>query len=294
MISSRRQLRLFHRRLDADNRIIYTAEIFTGRIKDKGVTISFVRPFLNKGYSGTSLYKNIRLKGQKILISKYYKDVYKKSEGNEMAHLVITIGCEYGAKGNQIGKKVAKDLGIKFYDRDTVDEIIKEVGIPKDIMEKVEEGITIAGKGAEGDVRGSFSKYADLTERAIHVQKTIIRKLSDRESCVIIGRSADYILKEHKPILRIFIYSPDEVRIENVMKSHNLSEDDAKLFITEKDKRYHKRHMALTGSNRGDRHNRDMLIDSSLLGVDGTAELIESLARKVVERENETEAGGDR
>lgn len=73
----------------------------------------------------------------------------KKSEGNEMAHLVITIGCEYGAKGNQIGKKVAKDLGIKFYDRDTVDEIIKEVGIPKDIMEKVEEGITIAGKGAE-------------------------------------------------------------------------------------------------------------------------------------------------
>lgn len=50
-------------------------------------------------------------------------------------------------------------------------------------MEKVEEGITIAGKGAEGDVRGSFSKYADLTERAIHVQKTIIRKLSDRESC---------------------------------------------------------------------------------------------------------------
>ena len=67
-----------------------------------------------------------------------------------MAHLVITIGCEYGAKGNMIGRKVAKDLGIKFYDRDTVDKIIKEVGIPKDIMEKVEEGGTIAGKGAEG------------------------------------------------------------------------------------------------------------------------------------------------
>ena len=53
-----------------------------------------------------------------------------------MAHLVITIGCEYGAKGNRIGRKVASDLGIKFYDRDTVDGIIKEVGIPKDIMEK--------------------------------------------------------------------------------------------------------------------------------------------------------------
>ena len=202
-----------------------------------------------------------------------------------MAHLVITIGCEYGAKGNQIGRRVAEDLGIKFYDRETVDEIIKEVGIPKDIMEKVEQGVTIAGKGAEGDTRGAFSKYADLTERAIHVQKTIIRKLADRESCVIIGRSADYILKEQKPILRVFIYAPDEVRIENVMKSHNLSADDARLLIEEKDKRYHKRHLALTGANRGDRHNRDMLIDSSLLGPDGTAALIEEVARKVFNTE---------
>ena len=86
-----------------------------------------------------------------------------------MAHLVITIGCEYGAKGNQIGRRVAEDLGIKFYDRETVDEIIKEVGIPKDIMEKVEQGVTIAGKGAEGDTRGAFSKYADLTLSLIHI-----------------------------------------------------------------------------------------------------------------------------
>ena len=54
-----------------------------------------------------------------------------------MAHLVITIGCEYGAKGNQIGRKVADDLGIRFYDREMVDEIIKEVGIPKEIMERL-------------------------------------------------------------------------------------------------------------------------------------------------------------
>ena len=113
-----------------------------------------------------------------------------------MRHLVITIGCEYGAKGNAIGRKIAEDLNIKFYNRELVDEIIEEVGIPKEIMEKVEEGGTIAGKGAEGDVRGSFSKYADLTDRAIHVQKQIIRKLAEKESCVIIGRSADYILKD--------------------------------------------------------------------------------------------------
>ena len=198
-----------------------------------------------------------------------------------MKHMIITIGCEYGARGNAVGRKVAEDLGIKFYDRELVDAIIDEVGVPKDIMEKVEEGVTIAGKGVQGQERGNFSKSADLTERAIHVQKQIIRKLADRESCVIIGRSADYILKDREDVLRIFIYSPNEVRIKNVMESHNLSEPDAKLLISEKDKRYHKRHLALTGSNRGDRHNRDLLIDSSLLGVERTASYIETLAKEL-------------
>ena len=189
-----------------------------------------------------------------------------------MGHLVITIGCEYGAKGNAIGRKIAEDLGIKFYDRDLVDQIIEEVGIPKDIMNRVEEGGT----------RGSFSKYADLTERAIHVQKQIIRKLAEKEACVIIGRSADYILKDSKDIklLRAFIYAPDEIRIQNIMKSHSLSESDAKILLLEKDKRYHKRHLALTGSNRGDRHNRDILINSAFLGVEGTAEYLEELIQK--------------
>ena len=195
-----------------------------------------------------------------------------------MRHLVITIGCEYGAKGNAIGRKIAEDLNIKFYNRELVDEIIEEVGIPKEIMEKVEEGGTIAGKGAEGDVRGSFSKYADLTDRAIHVQKQIIRKLAEKESCVIIGRSADYILKDSDKInlLRAFIYAPDDVRIHNIMESHNLTEKDARILLLG----YHKRHLALTGSNRGDRHNRNILIDSSYLGIEGTADYIEELVRR--------------
>lgn len=198
-----------------------------------------------------------------------------------MKHFVITIGCEYGAKGNAIGRKIAKDLGVPVYDRDTVDAIIEEVGIPQDIMDKVESGVTIAGKGVEGQERGSFSKLSDLTDRAIHVQKQIIRKLAAKESCVFIGRSADYILKDQENILSVFVYSPDEVRIKNVMESHNLSENDAKILISEKDKRYHVRHLAFTGSNRGDRHNRNMLIDSSLLEIDEVAEYIEILAKKV-------------
>ena len=167
----------------------------------------------------------------------------------------------------------------------TLHQIQLQKGLPAQsgkLLNRVEEGGTIAGKGAEGDVRGSFSKYADLTERAIHVQKQIIRKLAEKEACVIIGRSADYILKDSKDIklLRAFIYAPDEIRIQNIMKSHSLSESDAKILLLEKDKRYHKRHLALTGSNRGDRHNRDILINSAFLGVEGTAEYLEELIQK--------------
>jgi cytidylate kinase len=198
-----------------------------------------------------------------------------------MKHRIITIGCEYGAKGNAIGKKVAEDLHIKFYDRELIDSIIDEVGVSRDVIEKVEEGIIIAGKGAKGQERGNFSKYADLTERALHVQEKIIRKLAERESCVIIGRSSDYILKDRQDLLRIFIYSPDEVRVKNIMESHNLPEADARMLLQEKDKRYHKRHLAMTGSNRGDRHNRDLLLDSSLLGIEGSAQMIEQVANKV-------------
>ena len=190
-----------------------------------------------------------------------------------MKHRIITIGCEYGAKGNAIGKKVAEDLHIKFYDRELI--------VSRDVIEKVEEGIIIAGKGAKGQERGNFSKYADLTERALHVQEKIIRKLAERESCVIIGRSSDYILKDRQDLLRIFIYSPDEVRVKNIMESHNLPEADARMLLQEKDKRYHKRHLAMTGSNRGDRHNRDLLLDSSLLGIEGSAQMIEQVANKV-------------
>ena len=77
-----------------------------------------------------------------------------------MKHLVITIGCEYGAKGNAIGKKIAQDLGIKFYDRDLVDEIIKEVGIPTDIMDRVEEGGTRSEERRVGkECRSRWSPY---------------------------------------------------------------------------------------------------------------------------------------
>ena len=185
-----------------------------------------------------------------------------------MKHLVITIGCEYGAKGNAIGKKIAQDLGIKFYDRDLVDEIIKEVGIPTDIMDRVEEGGTIAGKGAQGDVRGSFSKYADLTDRAIHVQKQIIRKLAQKEACVIIGRSADYILKDRDDVLNVFIHGDMPEKTQRIMGLYNVGEKEAVKMMADTDKRRMTNYNFYTDQKWGKASNYTLCLNSSQLGYD--------------------------
>ena len=192
-----------------------------------------------------------------------------------MSHLVITIGCEYGAKGNQIGRKIAEDLGFQFYDRNIVDAIIHEVGIPGEIMEKVEEGVTIVGKGAEGEERGEFSQYADLTKRAIHVQKTIIRKLSDRESCVIIGRCADFVLREHENVLKIFIQAPLTDRIARISEKYLIEiPSEAKKEVIRNDKLRRSYYQFYTDSKWGGRDHKDLVINSSVLGIDGTVDFI--------------------
>ena len=191
-----------------------------------------------------------------------------------MRHLVITIGCEYGAKGNAIGRKIAEDLNIKFYNRDLVDEIIEEVGIPKEIMEKVEEGGTIAGKGAEGDVRGSFSKYADLTDRAIHVQKQIIRKLAEKESCVIIGRSADYILKDRDDVLNVFIHGDMPEKTQRIMDLYNVGEKEAVKMMVDTDKRRMTNYNFYTDQKWGKASNYTLCLNSSQLGYDRCEKII--------------------
>lgn len=197
-------------------------------------------------------------------------------------HYVISVGCEYGCFGPEIGKMVARDLGIAYYDRELIDEIIEEAGFSKDLTEKAEAGIAVKGKASKDALTaGAPTKYANLTERVVYIQTEVIKKLADRGSCVFIGRCSDYILRDRDNCLNVFIYAPSEVRIKNVMEAHNLSRNDAILLIDKNDEMLHARYKQMTGTYRGDRHNRHLMIDSNLLGLEGTVKLIEDVANKV-------------
>ena len=194
---------------------------------------------------------------------------------------VISVGCEYGCLGPEIGKRIAKDLGIAYYDRALIDEIIEEAGFSKDLAEKAEAGVDIRGKSTKSALAGGPTKYANLTKRMVYIQSETIKKLAARGSCVFIGRCSDHILRDQDNCLNVFIYAPDEVRIKNVMEAHNLSRDDAVLLIQKNDEMLHARYKQMTGTYRGDRHNRHLMIDSNLLGLDGTVKLIEQVAAQI-------------
>ena len=116
--------------------------------------------------------------------------------------------------------------------------------------------------------------------RLFKVQESLIRECVAKSNCLIVGRCADYILKDRDDVLNIFVYAPDDDRIEAVMKDHKFNRKQAQAYIEHRDHMLHSRYKYMTGTYRGDRHNRHMLIDSSVLGWRGTAQFIESLIRQ--------------
>ena len=184
-----------------------------------------------------------------------------------MRHMVITIGCEYGAGGPEIGKRIAEALDIKYYDRDLVDQVVEQIGVDRELVQKADTG---------NNVLYSFEtlygpRYANLTNRVIYNQFEVIKKLAEKTSCVLIGRCSNYILRERKDCLNFFVYAPEEVRVQSVMEREAVSRKQAAELVRYHDEMLHARYKYMTGSYRGDRKGRHMMIDSSVLGWEITA-----------------------
>lgn len=188
-----------------------------------------------------------------------------------MKHFVVTIGCEYGSGGPEIGKMLAKSLGIEYYNRDLVDKVVEKIGIDKSLVEQADNKNFVPF----GINTSLGTRYANLSNKVIYTQFEVVRKMA-KHSCVIIGRCSDYILRDQPDVVNIFVYAPSDVRVHTVMEQMNLSERHAAELIREYDNMLHRRYKYITGTYRGDRHNRHLLVDSSVLGWERTAKFIQS------------------
>ena len=187
-----------------------------------------------------------------------------------MKHFVVTVGCEYASGGIEIGKMIAKSLGVEYYDRDLIDKVVEQIGVDRELVEKAD-----SGENVKYEFDTNFGpRYANLTNRVIYEQFEVINKFAEKSSCVIIGRCSNYILKDRKDCLNVFIYAPFEKRVEYVMEKKGVSYDEAAELVKYNDRMLSSRYNYMTNGDMRDCSMRDMMIDSSVLGLEKTANYI--------------------
>ncbi|MDO4343328.1 MAG: cytidylate kinase-like family protein [Eubacteriales bacterium] len=196
---------------------------------------------------------------------------------------VITVSREYGAGGHSIGRKVAEELGIPFYDRDIVRETVKESGFEKNLVEKEEEEASKTDSVLKSICSLSGSYFHDPQEAIHEVQKAIILKFAQQGPCVILGRCADTVLKEAGiDALNVFIHADElhrAVRVSEMTGIKNATE--LQKTIAKKDSSRHNYYTHYTGKKWGDSNNFDMTLDSGTLGYDLCVKLIVDAAKNV-------------
>ena len=190
-----------------------------------------------------------------------------------MVKRIITISREFGSGGSFIGEEVAKKLGIAYYDKNIINEIAEKSGLSP---EYIQENAELSPK------RGLFA-YAfagrDITGKSVEdmvyeVQRKVILDLAEKESCVIIGRNADYILKDRDDVLNVFIHGNMPEKIQRIIRLYNVEEKEAVKMMADTDKRRMTNYNFYTDQRWGKADNYTLCLNSSQLGYDRCEKII--------------------
>lgn len=185
-----------------------------------------------------------------ILKNSYNKKIKNITNNKITNNLIISISREHGTNGKEIGKLIAKELNIPFYDK----EEIKEFAIKNKLSKS---------NYTEEELYDNYLSL-DANKEAIINQAKVIKKIAEKGSAVIVGRTADYILRDNPNLIKIFIYAPMDYKIKNVMKNYNDDEKSAKKHIINSNKSRANYYSIIANKIWGDKNNYDLCIDSSI------------------------------
>lgn len=194
-----------------------------------------------------------------------------------MKHFVVAIGREFGAQGCDIAEKLAEKLGVKLYDRQLVEEAAKKLEMDEHTVQKADE---VSAKDIEGlkTTYGVGNFY--LSTQVLDAQADIIERVAQNELCIIMGRCADYILKDRDDCLKIYIYAPFDVRTKHIAEKYDMSMFSAKRLVRQMDEKRDTYYKYVTGNRRGEHDGKDAMFDSSIMGVDGTVDMLLEMINK--------------
>lgn len=200
--------------------------------------------------------------------------------------LIVTIGRQYGSGGSEIGKRLAKELGLHCYDKEILRMNSNESGIKESYFHLTDEraGNRLLYKIINGltPEMGAPSFGSDLVsaDNLFRFQSEVIRKLAAEESCVIIGRCADYILEGTEGLIRIFLYADMEDRAARIRSKNLYDSNDVVKNIKRIDKERRDYHRYYTGRSWEDVGNYDLMLNTSVLGVEGAVEAVKDYIRR--------------
>ena len=197
---------------------------------------------------------------------------------------IITMEREFASGGNEIGRRVAKELGIELYDRNILIEAAKRLEIPAIYVEQLEET-------APGSIIFNLSKTAlggghkdssslPMAERLFLEEKKIIEEIVEKQDCVIVGRCASYILKDRSDCLKVFVHADKQYRLKRAIETEKISKDEAEEYLRKSDKRRSGFYNVHTGWKWGDMEHFDICLDSGSLGVDCCVDLLVGMMKK--------------
>lgn len=184
---------------------------------------------------------------------------------------IVTISRTYGSGGREVGEKLARELGISFYDKNLLLEMSERTGISPEGLKNADEKLLdrLADPYAAG-IRQQYGTNLYL----YRIEKKLIEEIAERESCVIVGRLADWILKDRPDVLKVFITAPEEDRISRIMEKEEVTREQAQKLIKEVDRMRKKYYAFFTDDKWKSTENRDIVINSSFQGIDGAVEIL--------------------
>lgn len=239
--------------------------LYAGPIADT-ICFIFVIFVFTSEYKKITKLENKTTKNEIIYNNENLKPVLNK-------RVVVAISREYGSGGRYVGEIISKKLGIKFYDKAFISEVNKETGLSEEFIKENEQKYRVLG---------SFEYNND--DKLFIAEEKVIKNIS-KESCVIVGRCASYVLKDNKDTVKIFLYSSEEDKIKRAIKYYNIPKYKAKKEIEKINKMRDKHYSYYTGSSLYNPSNYDLMINVDSLGVEGTADyIIEYIMQKKIKK----------
>jgi len=197
---------------------------------------------------------------------------------------IITIGRQYGSGGHDIGKKLAEELNIPFYDRELLERAAKDSGLCQEIFENHDEKPTnsflyslVMDTYSMGYPSAAFAEMP-LNHKIFLAQFDAIKAIAKEGPCVIVGRCADYALSDFPDVVNVFLYADMQDRIVRIARRHDLTDAKAKDLIVKTDKRRASYYNYYTSKKWGEASGYDICLNTASLGIDGTIHVIKEFA----------------